>query len=156
ETAAIDSNRQPYIIESMEWFKLKAALIQKYAPAQYPALQKLMGSIQVESETSATNLGFQEASESNTPETVTKMLAIASASPKDEREGYFTQTAMKAMSMDNVDLAIQIIDDNIKDADTRDQAFQQLAYGLNGQGKGERAQKLANDKIINAGLRKGI
>src|SRR5262249_32321886 len=111
ETAS-DSNRQSFLVESIDWFKEKTALIQKYAPAQYPELQKLMDKIEQESDSSDPAQAFQEASQSNSPESVTRMLAIASASSKDERDGYFSQTAMKAMGMDNVDLAVHIIEDN--------------------------------------------
>jgi len=154
--SVMSEGEQPWIFNILAWIKQKTALVEKYAPSLVPELRKQLAKYDEISSKSGSNSSFEQASQSNNPEAVANMMTMASAAPKDQHDNLFTMTAMKAMSLGNVEQAIQIIEDNIKDVDSRDQAFQQLTMGLNNDGKVEPAEKIVTEKITNEATRKNL
>jgi hypothetical protein len=63
---------------------------------------------------------------------------------------------MKAMNQNDFDLAIQIIENHVKDSNLREQYLQTIAINLSNSGKIEQARKLAESKLSSPYLRNNV
>jgi hypothetical protein len=148
-----DPNEHSITTNLVTWLDSRIPLVEKYAPSLLQELKKKTAQLQQLQVASAPNSNFAQLIESASPEALVKAAATA---PKYQRNDYYYQASMKAMNQGDFDLAIEIIENQVQDANLRDQYLQNVAFNLNNSGKMEQARKLIESKISSPYVRNNV
>jgi len=136
----------------LTWLAGRTDVVQSYAPSRFDELQKKINRFQ-QMNGPSTEPGMNQIFQNGTPEAIIK---AATSAPAYLQDNYYSQATQKAINLGNLDLAVEIIDNDLKNPDTRDQYLSQVATNYLNSGKSDKAESLANSKIQNVNYKNNI
>jgi hypothetical protein len=152
EMTTNDQAQRNIMVSILNWMVSQDGIIQRYAPSKSDELQKRIAQYQQLSG-SPKGKNLNQLMMTGTPDAI---VSAAANAPASERNNYYFQASQKASNDGNLDLAVRIIDDNVKGDGARDQGFSNLASNFVNAGKIEQAESIANTKIQDPSNRNNI